>query len=627
MSEKSISRADSLQLPIPQRPRSNSDNGISYTPLVDQDDYKDEWLCRPRTPTPSRTWPESTLFWRENRNVTHLLARSLLQLSAPAFTPPAPAPLVVEDPPSSEEDEELRSTARPSAAYLDGSNKTSTSSIPTSLSAVDETDEFHTTPSTRRRRAPPPPPPSPSIPNQQTVTAPSSAVPPIIVVNEDEEVDGSDSSAPSTPSPKSRSRSQFYLESSWKYGIYTGKSSSSILAKSAPSTPQGERLLQPTPRIQPVQKSPSHVFGRHDRQALKQLSASAPVMTQAQAAARPQPASEPVLTSGAAQEPGSSKSRQKKFHRHFKTVPPEERVLNYYSCALVGDILLQGHLYITKNYFAFYSNVFGYVTKLLIPTVSVLKVSKEKTARIIPNAIGVATGLEKHVFGSLLSRDSTYRLMMQVWKEAIAQGPKIPITITQVVNEVDSVSGDVNLPEDEDSSLSGSERSCPPTPLDCPTDLSHSETEPKLPNGSLVPGAKHILLLPKKSSSISRPTLLLVISTALLVLLFLSAAFLLYRIGRIHNQFVENPLLTSSDDIYQEILKWQTQLHSRSANEVQEFLNSNLDQLIKVRQSLEVLSQLIVMEGEDVVPQQGQQQQQEQQKKQDSNELPQDRHS
>ncbi|XP_066992753.2 GRAM domain-containing protein 2B isoform X2 [Anabrus simplex] len=577
MSEKSISRADSLQLPIPQRPRSNSDNGISYTPLVDQDDYKDEWLCRPRTPTPSRTWPESTLFWRENRNVTHLLARSLLQLSAPAFTPPAPAPLVVEDPPSSEEDEELRSTARPSAAYLDG--------------------------------------------------APSSAVPPIIVVNEDEEVDGSDSSAPSTPSPKSRSRSQFYLESSWKYGIYTGKSSSSILAKSAPSTPQGERLLQPTPRIQPVQKSPSHVFGRHDRQALKQLSASAPVMTQAQAAARPQPASEPVLTSGAAQEPGSSKSRQKKFHRHFKTVPPEERVLNYYSCALVGDILLQGHLYITKNYFAFYSNVFGYVTKLLIPTVSVLKVSKEKTARIIPNAIGVATGLEKHVFGSLLSRDSTYRLMMQVWKEAIAQGPKIPITITQVVNEVDSVSGDVNLPEDEDSSLSGSERSCPPTPLDCPTDLSHSETEPKLPNGSLVPGAKHILLLPKKSSSISRPTLLLVISTALLVLLFLSAAFLLYRIGRIHNQFVENPLLTSSDDIYQEILKWQTQLHSRSANEVQEFLNSNLDQLIKVRQSLEVLSQLIVMEGEDVVPQQGQQQQQEQQKKQDSNELPQDRHS
>ena len=37
-----------------------------------------------------------------------------------------------------------------------------------------------------------------------------------------------------------------------------------------------------------------------------------------------------------------------------------------YSCALVGDILLQGHLYITENYFAFYSNVFGYVTKVSV---------------------------------------------------------------------------------------------------------------------------------------------------------------------------------------------------------------------------------------------------------------------
>jgi len=39
-------------------------------------------------------------------------------------------------------------------------------------------------------------------------------------------------------------------------------------------------------------------------------------------------------------------------------------IVSGYSCALVGDILLQGHLYITHNYFAFYSNVFGYVTKV-----------------------------------------------------------------------------------------------------------------------------------------------------------------------------------------------------------------------------------------------------------------------
>ena len=38
----------------------------------------------------------------------------------------------------------------------------------------------------------------------------------------------------------------------------------------------------------------------------------------------------------------------------------------------------------------------------------------------------------------------------------------------------------------------------------------------------------------------------------------------------------------ASDEVYQEILKWQTQLHSESANEVQEFLSANLDQLAKV---------------------------------------------
>ena len=36
-----------------------------------------------------------------------------------------------------------------------------------------------------------------------------------------------------------------------------------------------------------------------------------------------------------------------------------------YSCALVGDILLQGHLYVTENYIAFHSNVFGYITRVI----------------------------------------------------------------------------------------------------------------------------------------------------------------------------------------------------------------------------------------------------------------------
>lgn len=65
-----------------------------------------------------------------------------------------------------------------------------------------------------------------------------------------------------------------------------------------------------------------------------------------------------------------------------------------------------------------------------------LSVTKEKTAYIIPNAVGVTTEDEKHVFGSLLSRESTYKLMVQVWSTAITALP--PCYIPLPPNKVSS---------------------------------------------------------------------------------------------------------------------------------------------------------------------------------------------
>lgn len=60
-----------------------------------------------------------------------------------------------------------------------------------------------------------------------------------------------------------------------------------------------------------------------------------------------------------------SDSRIKKFRKLFaQKIADDEKLINYFSCALVADILLQGHLYVSENYFSFYSNVFGYVTKV-----------------------------------------------------------------------------------------------------------------------------------------------------------------------------------------------------------------------------------------------------------------------
>jgi len=122
----------------------------------------------------------------------------------------------------------------------------------------------------------------------------------------------------------------------------------------------------------------------------------------------------------APQPPQQERTRQKKFIKNFKHLQ-DETVVERISCALVGDILLQGHLYVTENYLAFHSNVFGYVTRIQVAMTSVTAIKKEKTAKIIPNAVAVTTEDEIHTFTSFISRDATYTVMTKVWRKALAK--------------------------------------------------------------------------------------------------------------------------------------------------------------------------------------------------------------
>jgi hypothetical protein len=313
--------------------------------------------------------------------------------------------------------------------------------------------------------------------------------------------------------------------------------------------------------------------------------------------------------------PTTSKARQKKFNRHFPAVDEDEKVLNHYSCALIGDILLQGHLYITKNYFAFYSNVFGYVTKLLIPMLSVEKITKEKTARIIPNAVGISTNEDKHVFGSLMSRDNTYRYMVKVWE--VAQNASLLVVEPEIVvssclsSSIVFTLGFWQEPvpvSDSDSSETREGESGRESPAPIPNILAHvvlpskehciHRDGPKLEKQRSVEFVGALKQGISKFASLPRQSLILFTTTLLLILLFLSAAVLLYRISKIQNKYSynlqETMVASGSEDIYSNLLQYQTQLHSKSAGAVHNFLDSNLDQIAKVRQSLEALSTLLL---------------------------------
>ncbi|XP_045538954.1 uncharacterized protein LOC106716357 [Papilio machaon] len=349
--------------------------------------------------------------------------------------------------------------------------------------------------------------------------------------------------------------------------------------RSAPATPL---QLEPHPR---------HSSHKHDKHVVKPLSGSAPsVRVSALGPQEDGAGGGAVGATGAADGKPPGKARQKKFQRHFPQVGPDERVLNYYSCALVGDLLLQGHLYITKNYFAFYSNVFGYVTKLLIPTTSVLRITKEKVARIIPNAVGVCTRDERHVFGSLLSRDSTYKLMMHVWKAARLPELAVPPPQELRSSEVELEASEYS-PED-DSSSAGADHTDAPT---------RDPTDPLIAAGGVGGAVGGAVIQPAlltggacaSGGSRGWQTVLALLAA----LLALSAAYLAYRLAH-----AEEPArVMSGGEVYAALVSWRSRLHGRAADELHSFLSTNLLLLTKVRQSLETLSGVILTDmGHDV---------------------------
>ncbi|KAM5192888.1 GRAM domain-containing protein 2B [Mantella aurantiaca] len=102
------------------------------------------------------------------------------------------------------------------------------------------------------------------------------------------------------------------------------------------------------------------------------------------------------------------------FHKLFKDVPKDELLKESFTCALQKEILYQGKLYISENWICFHSKVFGKDTKIVIPTIAVTVLKKTKTALLVPNALVIATVTDRFIFVSLLSRDSTYKLLKSV---------------------------------------------------------------------------------------------------------------------------------------------------------------------------------------------------------------------
>uniref|UniRef100_A0A2M4CG42 Protein in glucosyltransferase n=1 Tax=Anopheles darlingi TaxID=43151 RepID=A0A2M4CG42_ANODA len=448
-----------------------------------------------------------------------------------------------------------------------------------------------------------------------------------------------------------------------------------------------------------LSRSPSHSTTKSDPKSLKSLSPSARSSTIRSSS--PHPLKSFSSTRDTVDKPEKSEKHhkkkesgisweQKKFAQHFAQVPDDEVVLDYFSCALVGDILLQGYLYITQNYFAFYSNVFGYVTKLLIPTISVLDISREKTAYMFPNAVGVKTRDDRHVFGSFLSREAAYYLMCSVWDRATNPNTSDSFSTIQQHSRLATLHAEGSEGSlDEDSSCYDGNESSFHGKDEIPDLLDSGDSNGKQANASNDGGAgtnqssddsttrlkqkKHKKELLLKSPAIVKSPVILkatvaagglqvdaktmpTLSTALAggligdggvprvgtvysdsnanssnsssdasgsrsrfskikeklqhilpsdfgiihigilltVLLALFSCFLAYKIYALQARLSAPRIRLGDDtDFYLDVLRWQKRLHSKSKEEAQLVLNSNLEQIVRVRKSLETLSILL----------------------------------
>ncbi|KRY38073.1 GRAM domain-containing protein 1B [Trichinella spiralis] len=114
------------------------------------------------------------------------------------------------------------------------------------------------------------------------------------------------------------------------------------------------------------------------------------------------------------------KTRCEEFRRVFKEPAENEKLVIDYSCAYQKEILLHGRMYLSQNWLCFYSNIFKWETQVTIRYKDIVAVTKERTAKIIPNAIYVVTNTnEKLFFTSFSARDKTFMMLFRLWQYAL----------------------------------------------------------------------------------------------------------------------------------------------------------------------------------------------------------------
>uniref|UniRef100_A0A8C7YR96 GRAM domain containing 1c n=1 Tax=Oryzias sinensis TaxID=183150 RepID=A0A8C7YR96_9TELE len=171
------------------------------------------------------------------------------------------------------------------------------------------------------------------------------------------------------------------------------------------------------------------------------------------------------------------KQRLDEFKKLFRELPETEILIVDYPCALQRDILLQGRLYLSENWICFHSNVFR-GTKIMLTLKDVITMSREKTARLIPNAIQICTSTEKFFFTSFSAREKSYMDVFRMWQNTLMDNPLTSAELWQMVKQ--HYGQDLGLSIEEMESLQLSAETSMQTSLSLPQKPATNEVVGKL---------------------------------------------------------------------------------------------------------------------------------------------------
>ncbi|XP_038072210.1 GRAM domain-containing protein 2B-like isoform X2 [Patiria miniata] len=327
----------------------------------------------------------------------------------------------------------------------------------------------------------------------------------------------------------------------------------------------------------------------------------------------------------------SNESRNRQFHKLFSFIPTEETVIVSYSCALVKEIMFHGRMFISQNWICFHSHIFTYETQVTIKMSSITSISKARTAFVIPNAIGIQTENEKYVFGSLLSRQSTYMQLIKIWKNAATSTELeeeeassscnsndcsgiVPSQLELVPSSEDEDSEeleqrlqyDEETTHDDNTTPDGhdkendvnSSHQCSHNPA---TTLPVADSNPSFATGSCqymckllfaMSVFKSLERLLKLLKAMTPAQFFLLLTACLIICLTVSAVILTYRIAKLQPQLDNKP---QSLQYTQTLSEWSSLWWSQQAAQSQliskmwETIADNLRTLAQVHQSLQVL--------------------------------------